>query len=88
MIRTKHKIYGEPNDPRTVVFTDSVFTGTYLVVGTGNKGIRRLQVPRNSILISNTGDGQISYLTLGPNQVIGTDAEGNIVALSRSEVGL
>ena len=86
MIRTKSKIYAEANDPNTV---------TSLAAIVNNKWLRGKQLKRisnytpgpNAILVIDEL-GRVSRLVMTGqvNKFIGTDAEGNIVLLDRSEI--
>lgn len=87
MIKTNSRIYGEPNDPNTVIAsTDLNINDTLnLIVGNGNKGVKAYTPGSNKLIISN-GDGTLGVLDLGvANKAIGTDSEGNIVLIDREE---
>lgn len=79
MIRTKHKIYGEKNDPNTVI-AGGTLTDSALIVGAGNKGIKTLlSTGRNLIYVK---DGIVKQLPFtAANKVLGTDENGNLVWL-------
>lgn len=77
MIRDKSKIYGEPNNPNTVLATGTM-TPNRLVVGAGNKGVKTFEPPEGFSLI-NSNSGIVEAFPLAPNKLIGTDANGNLV---------
>lgn len=81
MIRTNNKIYGEKNDPNTVLASNDLGTNKY-VVGSGNKGVKSISLSPNTLLVSNEA-GELIPLTLLPNKQIGTDSSGNIVLLDQ-----
>ena len=88
MIRTKDKIYAEPNDPNTVVSNGSLTPNKY-VVGNGNKGVKTFAPGPNCILITD-GVGGISALSFNglANRAIATDETGNIVLIDRASIEL
>lgn len=78
MIRDKDKIYGEPNDPNTVLASGSLPDGK-LIVGAGNKGIKTYTFTNNKSIIYIVNN-QITELPISiPNKVLGTDEDGNLV---------
>lgn len=81
MIKLGEKIYGERNDPDTVLASEEL-TNKWLV-GAGNKGIKSLKLPPNSILISN-GDGTIDFLdfTNKPDTVVAINYKGQLEMIS------
>jgi len=81
MIRSSAKIYGEVNNPDTVLATTELVTNKF-IVGDGNKGIKVAEIGPNAMLISNE-DGTVTGLDLLPNKAIGTDEFGDIVLLDR-----
>jgi len=85
MIRTRSKIYGEANDSNTVEATHTTTVNKWLK-GRGNKTIGGHIPGSNQILITD-GSGNMSTLSLiGQfNKFIGTDDEGNIILVDRSE---
>lgn len=81
MIRDKNKIYGEPNDPNTVVATGTL-TANSLVVGAGNKGVKSLLSSGKTIIW--VRDGIVQQLPVNvANKVLGTDENGNLVWLDQ-----
>lgn len=86
MIRTRNKIYGEENDPDTVISTSTTTVGRWLKGGV-NKTIYGFLPGANKILVTD-GNGNITTLSLigRYNKVIGTDDAGNIVFIDRSEL--
>jgi hypothetical protein len=84
MIRTATKIYGEPNDPNTVIASTDLGV-TNLIVGAGNKGIKAITPGPNQLFITD-GTGNITTLALGvANKAIGTNEVGDIVIIDREE---
>lgn len=77
MIRDKTKIYGEPNDPNTVLANGLLNSGN-LIIGDGGKKIKEFVAPNKS-LIYGTGSGIASFDYGVANKIIGTDANGNLV---------
>lgn len=77
MIRDKNKIYGEANNPNTVLASGTL-TENQLIVGAGNKGIKTLlSTGKNIVWIQN---GIVQLLPfIAANKVLGTDADGNLV---------
>lgn len=77
MIRDKNKIYGEVNNPNTVLASGTL-TENQLIVGAGNKGIKTLlSTGKNIVWIQN---GIVQLLPfIAANKVLGTDADGNLV---------
>lgn len=77
MIRDKNKIYGEANDPNTVLASGTLTDG-YLLVGAGNKGVKTLLSSGKVIIWVKNGEIQQLPFTAA-NKVLGTDADGNLV---------
>jgi len=89
MIRDKDKIYGEVNDPNTVVATGTL-QGNKLLLGSGNKGVKTYNPNAKCIPYLNA-DGTITNLPftkLGPYKVVGTDNNGNLTALLNRAMGM
>ena len=86
MIRSKNKIYGEPNDPNTVLAPTSPSPNQW-IVGDDLKNITAYLPGPNRILITN-GTGQLTALSFSgqANKIIGTDDSGNIVLYDRSDL--
>lgn len=79
MIRDKHKIYGEPNDPNTVIATGILETDK-LVVGAGNKGVKTIDNNGIKSVVTIDSTNKVKFLPINsPNKVIGTDNLGNLV---------
>lgn len=83
MIRDKDKIYGEANDPDTVVVYDPESSYTLhpgrLLVGAGNKGIKVFN-PGPYKLIYTDGSSYPQSLDYHvPNKLVGTNASGQLV---------
>lgn len=77
MIRDKNKIYGEANNPNTVLASGTL-TENQLIVGAGNKGIKTLLSTGKNIVWIQNGIVQLLPFT-ATNKVLGTDADGNLV---------
>jgi len=78
MIRDGNKIYGEANDPNTVLSTNEL-TNNKLVVGAGYKGVKSYE-PGSKRILHLDSNGLVSSISYGtPNKCIGTDASGNLV---------
>lgn len=77
MIRDKDTIYGEVNDPNTVI-AEGILNEGALVVGAGNKGVKILESTGKQIIwIQN---GIVKQLPISfANKVLGTDQDGNLV---------
>ena len=81
MIRDKNKIYGEPNDPNTVIASGTLIENN-LLVGAGHKGVKTL-VSTGKVLIW-VKDGVVQQLPINvANKVLGTDENGNLVWLDQ-----
>lgn len=82
MIRDNNKIFGEKNDPNTVLATGTL-EENQIIVGSGNKGIKTLEYNGDeAALLYLNADGKASVLPItmdGFNKAIGTDASGNLV---------
>ena len=84
MIRTVNKVYGEPNDPNTVLASTDLGVNK-LIVGSGNKGIKAFTPGPNQLLITD-GIGNVTALPLNAgNKAIGTNEFGDIVLIDREE---
>lgn len=82
MIRDKNKIYGEANDPNTVLAAGTLGVDRY-IVGAGNKGVKQFAPGAKRILITGA-DGLAGSFAFGtPNKAIGTDGNGNLVLLDQ-----
>ena len=81
MIRDKDKIYGEVNNPNTVIAGGTLTDGN-LIVGAGNKGVKTLtSTGKQLIWVHN---GVVETLTISAaNKVLGTDESGNLVWLDK-----
>lgn len=79
MIRDAETIYGEANDPNTVIAAGTLTDGN-LIVGAGNKGVKTLLSTGKVILWVRNGILQQLPFTAA-NKVLGTDADGNLVWL-------
>jgi hypothetical protein len=78
MIRNKNQIYGEPNDPNTVLASEPLVADKY-VVGAGNKGIKTYDAGNKKLMITDQY-GRVSCVSYDvPNKCIGTDINGDIV---------
>jgi hypothetical protein len=84
MIRDRKKVYGEPNDPNTVLASGTL-TANRLIIGDGNKGVKVYSPGSNCILITDE-NGVVSSLSFNglANKAIATDGSGNIVLIDRS----
>lgn len=82
MIRDNNNIYGEANNPNTVLAAGTLSENT-LIVGAGNKGVKNLlSTNSKNILWIKNGIVQTLPITLA-NKVLGTDENGNLVWLDR-----
>lgn len=89
MIRDKDKIYGEVNDPNTVVATGTL-QGNKLLLGSGNKGVKTYSPNTNAKCLPYLNvDGTIANMPLnvGAYKVLGTDARGNLTTLMNRAIG-
>ena len=78
MIRSADKIFGEMNDPNTVIATGQLEEGK-LIVGAGNKGIKTVDLGAQKLLYVNENN-KISGLSYNVrNKIIGTDYNGNLI---------
>lgn len=78
MIRDKDQIYGEPNDPNTVLSETELPVDTF-VVGAGNRGVKQF-VPGAKRIIVTDSYGNASSISYDiANKALGTDENGNIV---------
>lgn len=78
MIRDKNKIYGELNDPDTLLCEEDL-DQAQLLISVGNHYVKPYRPENNSIIIydSNGKPGCLPYTI--PNKCVGTDAYGNLV---------
>ena len=74
MIRDKNKIYGEANDPNTVL-ADGALTNNHIMLGANNKGAKVLNTA--SAFISTDVNGNVHTTAATANKLLGTDANGN-----------
>lgn len=80
MIRGKDKVYGERNDPETVIAVTPLEDG-YPVVGAGNHGVKTVNLGPKRLLYGDTL-GKLTGLPFNtPNKVIGTNAQGELTLL-------
>lgn len=77
MIRDANKIYGEANNPNTVLASGTLGDGA-LLLGAGNKGVKTLlSTGKNIFYIRN---GVLMELPFAQaNKVLGTDENGNLI---------
>lgn len=78
MIRDKTKIYGEPNDPNTVLAEEVLTTGK-LLIGAGNKKVKVLDLVGKQLIYQNSSGIASGFNYNVANKIIGTDANGNLV---------
>ena len=74
MIRDKNRIYGEANDPNTVL-ADGALTNNHIMLGADNKGAKVLNTA--SAFISTDVNGNVRTTAATANKLLGTDANGN-----------
>lgn len=74
MIRDKNRIYGEANDPNTVL-ADGALTNNHIMLGANNKGAKVLNTA--SAFISTDINGNVHTTAATANKLLGTDANGN-----------
>lgn len=85
MIRDKNKVYGELNDPNTVIAEPASLTDKKYVVGNGGKTVKSFQPGPNRILYTNPITGKIDGFHFNiPNRLIGTDSSGKLSLLERN----
>ena len=78
MIRNGNKIFGEANDPNTVLANGELKANQY-VVGAGNKGVKQYDAGTKKLMITDIY-GNVSSISYNvPNKCVGTDLNGNIV---------
>lgn len=78
MIRNGNKIFGEANDPNTVLANGELANNKY-VVGAGNKGVKQYDAGNKKLMITDVY-GNVSSISYNvPNKCVGTDMNGNIV---------
>ena len=83
MVRSKSKIYGEVNNPDTIL-ADAVIDTDKFIVGSGNKGIELGILSPNQLLVINS-DGTVTGLALGvANKAIATDGAGNVILIDKA----
>lgn len=78
MIRSKLKIFGEANDPNTVLATGTL-TNDQLVVGAGNKGIKSFIPGARKLLYTNASGELKAFDYSTPNKLIGTNSTGDLI---------
>lgn len=77
MIRDENNIYGERNDPNTVLASGTL-TQDSLIVGDGNKGVKSYTSTGKQLIYLR--NGTITELPFAvANKVLGTDESGNLV---------
>lgn len=83
MIKFQNKIYGEPNDPNTVLASQPL--EHQLVVGAGNKGIKSIELPPKALLIIDE-NGIIDFIDFSnnPNSVLIINKAGQVELLKKS----
>lgn len=85
MIRDINKVYGEVNDPNTVL-SDNQLSPTKYLVSTGSKKIGTFTGGLKHILYTGS-DGKVTSKTYNiPNRYVGTDSNGNLVIYESSAV--
>lgn len=84
MIRDKNRIYGEMNDPRTVI-AEKFLEENKFVVGAGNRGVKTY-VPKtkNSILVVRNGVLEEFPLS-GQNKLVGSNSYGELEFLDMKQ---
>lgn len=85
MIRDKYKVYGELNDPDTVLASGELPANSF-VVGAGNKGVKALIPGANKILTTDSYGNPITVSYAGADKVLGTDENGNLMMLDANPV--
>lgn len=80
MIRDNNRIYGEMNDPNTVLASGTLTANRY-VVGAGNKGVKTVSPGAKRIMTTDSSGNVASFAFGTPNKAVGTDANGNLVLL-------
>lgn len=85
MIRTKSKIYGELNDPNTVTSNIATQNNKFLIGDGLKKLITYTPGPNTILIVDALGRVGRLMLTGQTNKYIGTDGDGNIVLIDRSE---
>lgn len=78
MIRDNEKIYGELNDPNTVLATGTLTNGKP-IVGAGNKGVKVYDPGSKKILYLDASGLLNGFNYNVANKIVGTDASGNLV---------
>lgn len=77
MIRDASTIYGEVNDPNTVL-ASGILSQDSLIVGAGNKGVKTYNSVGKQLLYLRNGEIQELSFAVA-NKVLGTDESGNLV---------
>lgn len=83
MIRDNNKIYGEVNDPNTVL-SQGILPNNELIVGDGNKSIKTFSPGGNNIIYLKNGVVSSFPLNMS-NKMLGTDESGNLTLLDYNE---
>ena len=83
MIRDKNRIYGEANDPNTVL-ADGALTNNHIMLGADNKGAKVLNTA--SAFISTDVNGNVHTTAATANKLLGTDTNGNPIIGSADKV--
>lgn len=78
MIRDNNTIYGEPNDPNTVLSESELPVNTF-VVGAGNRGVKQFAPGAKRLLVTDSYGNASSISYDIANKAVGTDENGNIV---------
>ena len=77
MIRDASTIYGEVNDPNTVL-ASGILSQDSLIVGAGNKSVKTYNSVGKQLLYLRNGEIQELSFAVA-NKVLGTDESGNLV---------
>lgn len=90
MIRGKDKIYGEMNDPNTVIRSDVISLGALAIIGNGNKGATGFDTTAGLMfgVLMSKSDGTVEFPQYPVSDrpwsyVIGTDAAGKLTYLPK-----
>jgi len=81
MIRDAGRVYGEINDPDTVLAAANL-TANQPVVGSGNKGVQSYAPGARRILTTDASGNASSLDHSTPNSFIGTDGSGNLALVA------
>lgn len=84
-IRTKTKLFGEPNSPNTVLAPTSLVPNKY-VVGSGGKTLKTLVPSGKSLMYINQNSKLAAFPLNTPNRLVGTDGNGNLTLIVRSGI--